>query len=123
MGIFLAAVSGKTICLQKVYHEMNIDLKFLGLFFTLCSVMVKLLKRIDPSEVLLFRALVQLVITIPIMVLVKAHPLGPEGSRLLVYLQGDFLQHISLIRLFSTQRDLLNYKIKCISHTEGYFKL
>jgi hypothetical protein len=32
MGIFLAAVS--------------------GLFFTLCSVMVKLLKRIDPSEVL-----------------------------------------------------------------------
>ena len=32
LGIFLAAVS--------------------GLFFTLCSVMVKLLKRIDPSEVL-----------------------------------------------------------------------
>jgi hypothetical protein len=35
MGIFLAAVS--------------------GLFFTLCSVMVKLLKRIDPSEVLVMR--------------------------------------------------------------------
>jgi hypothetical protein len=32
LGIFLAAIS--------------------GLFFTLCSVMVKLLKRIDPSEVL-----------------------------------------------------------------------
>ena len=35
VGIFLAAVS--------------------GLFFTLCSVTVKLLPRIDPSEVLLYR--------------------------------------------------------------------
>lgn len=56
VGIFLAAVS--------------------GLFFTLCSVMVKLLRRIDPSEVLLFRAIVQFVLTIPIMIFAKANPLG-----------------------------------------------
>lgn len=68
IGIFLAAVS--------------------GLFFTLCSVMVKLLRRIDPSEVLLFRAIVQFVLTIPIMVCVRANPLGPKDSRIMVYVQG-----------------------------------
>ena len=68
VGIFLAAVS--------------------GLFFTLCSVMVKLLKRIDPSEVLLFRAIVQFLITIPIMIYSKANPLGPKDLRILVYVQG-----------------------------------
>ena len=68
VGIFLAAVS--------------------GLFFTLCSVTVKLLHRIDPSEVLLFRAIVQLVLTIPILLIMKANPLGPKGVRLLVYIQG-----------------------------------
>lgn len=68
VGIFLAAVS--------------------GLFFTLCSVTVKLLHRIDPSEVLLFRAIVQLVLTIPMLIFMKANPLGPKGVRLIVYLQG-----------------------------------
>ncbi len=68
IGIFLAAVS--------------------GLFFTLCSVMVKLLRRIDPSEVLLFRAIVQLALTIPIMALARANPLGPKNVRLMVYFQG-----------------------------------
>ena len=58
LGIFLAAVS--------------------GIFFTLCSVMVKVLPEIDPSEVLLFRAIVQLALTIPIMTIVKASPLGPQ---------------------------------------------
>ena len=72
IGIFLAAVS--------------------GLFFTLCSVMVKLLRRIDPSEVLLFRAIVQFVLTIPIMVCVRANPLGPKDSRIMVYVQGEQLK-------------------------------
>lgn len=68
VGIFLAAIS--------------------GLFFTLCSVMVKLLPHIDPSEVLLFRAIVQFVLTIPIMLFAKANPLGPKDCRLMVYFQG-----------------------------------
>ena len=50
--------------------------------------MVKVLPEIDPSEVLLFRAIVQLVLTVPIMAMMKASPLGPPGLRLLVYLQG-----------------------------------
>jgi drug/metabolite transporter (DMT)-like permease len=62
LGIFLAAIS--------------------GLFFTLCSVMVKLLPKIDPSEVLLFRALVQFVLTVPMMLLAKANPLGPKGKQI-----------------------------------------
>eukprot|EP00095_Tigriopus_kingsejongensis_P009182 snap_masked-scaffold145_size311916-processed-gene-2.8 protein:Tk09182 transcript:snap_masked-scaffold145_size311916-processed-gene-2.8-mRNA-1 annotation:"transmembrane protein " len=68
VGIFLAAVS--------------------GLFFTLCSVTVKLLPRVDPSEVLLFRAIVQLVVVVPILMVTKSNPLGPKGVRLVVYLQG-----------------------------------
>ena len=40
--------------------------------------MVKVLPEIDPSEVLLFRAIVQLALTIPIMTIVKASPLGPQ---------------------------------------------
>lgn len=67
VGIFLAAVS--------------------GLFFTLCSVTVKLLPRIDPAEVLLYRALVQMVLTIPVLLCARANPLGPKGVRFLVYLQ------------------------------------
>ena len=51
--------------------------------------MVKLLRQIDPSEVLLFRAIVQFILTIPIMIVAKANPLGPKDCRLLVYLQGD----------------------------------
>ncbi len=66
-GIFLAAVS--------------------GLFFTLCSVTVKMLPRIDPAEVLFFRAVVQFVLIIPLLALAKSNPLGPKGVRLLVYLQ------------------------------------
>eukprot|EP00094_Tigriopus_californicus_P012395 TCALIF_11982-PA protein Name:"Similar to SLC35G1 Solute carrier family 35 member G1 (Homo sapiens)" AED:0.17 eAED:0.17 QI:0/0.66/0.25/0.75/1/1/4/34/446 len=68
VGIFLAAIS--------------------GLFFTLCSVTVKLLPRIDPSEVLLFRAIVQLFVIVPIMICAKANPLGPKGLRVVVYIQG-----------------------------------
>ena len=49
--------------------------------------MVKLLPRIDPSEVLLFRAIVQGILTIPIMICVRANPFGPKGVRMLVYLQ------------------------------------
>ena len=71
VGIFLAAVS--------------------GIFFTLCSVTVKLLPRIDPSEVLLFRAIVQMILTIPMLALMRANPLGPAGLRMLTYLQGKFL--------------------------------
>ena len=82
IGIFLAAVS--------------------GLFFTLCSVMVKLLRRIDPSEVLLFRAIVQFVLTIPIMACVGANPLGPKDSRIMVYVQGEQLkmQYLSFGLMF-----------------------
>jgi len=36
----------------------------------------------------LFRAVVQLLITVPAMACAKANPLGPKGQRLLVYLQG-----------------------------------
>uniref|UniRef100_A0A0K2T8K4 EamA domain-containing protein n=2 Tax=Lepeophtheirus salmonis TaxID=72036 RepID=A0A0K2T8K4_LEPSM len=68
IGIFLAAIS--------------------GLFFTLCSVTVKLLARIDPSEVLVFRAVIQLVLTLPLVLCSGNSILGPKGVRVLVYLQG-----------------------------------
>ncbi|QQP53029.1 Uncharacterized protein FKW44_005354, partial [Caligus rogercresseyi] len=67
IGIFLAAIS--------------------GLFFTLCSVTVKLLSRIDPSEVLVFRAVIQLILTVPFVLCTGNSFLGPKGLRILVYLQ------------------------------------
>ena len=36
----------------------------------------------------LFRAIVQMLITVSIMACLKANPLGPNGSRLMVYMQG-----------------------------------
>lgn len=36
----------------------------------------------------MFRAMVQLVLTIPMLICVKENPLGPKGVRFLVYLQG-----------------------------------
>jgi len=59
-----------------------------GIFFTLCSVMVKLFPELPSSEVVLFRGSVQTVLSIPLMLLVGANPLGPEGQRVLVYSQG-----------------------------------
>ena len=47
----------------------------------------------------LFRAIVQLLITIPAMACVRANPLGPKGQRLLVYLQGQCLDFILITLL------------------------
>jgi len=59
-----------------------------GLFFTLCSVMVKLFPDLPSSEVVLFRGLVQTVLIIPMMFVIGANPLGPEGQRVLICCQG-----------------------------------
>ena len=59
-----------------------------GIFFTLCSVTVKLAKHVHPVEVLVFRSFIQLILIMPVMWMVKADPRGPKGSRGMILLHG-----------------------------------
>ena len=63
-------------------------------FFTMRTVMVRPLKRIDPSEVALFSSIGCAVLAIPIMAFAKVSPLGPKDCRLLLGLTGMYLNRI-----------------------------
>ena len=59
-----------------------------GIFFTLCSVTVKLAKHVHPIQVLVFRSAIQLILILPVMWMVKVDPRGPRESWGMIALHG-----------------------------------
>jgi len=59
-----------------------------GITFTASNVLIKLVPSLDPWSILLFRATLQLVIMIPVLIYSKSNPLGPRGNRIGIYMQG-----------------------------------
>jgi len=58
-----------------------------GVFFTLCSALVKGLKSIAPMELLVLRSSIQLAAMLPIVAFRGSNPFGPSGLRGLLALQ------------------------------------
>ncbi|XP_037555243.1 solute carrier family 35 member G1 [Dermacentor silvarum] len=57
-------------------------------FFSTCTVIVKMLNYIPAAELAVVRFLGILMFTAPLVMISRAHPLGPEGVRLLLILRG-----------------------------------
>ncbi|XP_059489920.1 solute carrier family 35 member G1-like [Neocloeon triangulifer] len=76
-----------------------------GVFFTLCSALVKGLKSIAPMELLVLRSCVQVSAMLPIVAYRGRNPFGPSGLRLLLVLQG-IVGGLTLVLLFFSFRRL-----------------
>ncbi|ODM99921.1 Solute carrier family 35 member G1 [Orchesella cincta] len=74
-----------------------------GVFFTLCSGTVKYLTEVDPMELLIFRSLFQIGVTLPIALYKGQNILGPQGSRALLFAQG-VVGGTTLVMLFYSFR-------------------
>lgn len=59
-----------------------------GIIFTASNVLVKLVPRLDPWLLLLFRAILQLALMVPVMAYSRASVLGPSEHRIKIYFQG-----------------------------------
>lgn len=71
-----------------------------GVFFTLCSALVKGLKSIAPMELLVLRSSVQVAAMLPIVAFRGNNPFGPSGLRGLLALQVNtyFLSFIFQVK-------------------------
>ncbi|CAB3382754.1 Hypothetical predicted protein [Cloeon dipterum] len=76
-----------------------------GVFFTLCSALVKGLESIDPMELLVLRSSIQVAAMLPIVAYRGRNPFGPPGLRLLLVLQG-IVGGVTLVLLFFSFRRL-----------------
>lgn len=68
-----------------------------GVFFTLCSALVKGLKSIAPMELLVLRSSIQLAAMLPIVAFRGNNPFGPSGLRGLLALQVGVLFSIQFV--------------------------
>lgn len=59
-----------------------------GITFTASNVLIKLVPSLDPWSILLFRATLQLVLMVPVLVYSRSNPMGPRGNRIGIYMQG-----------------------------------
>ncbi|XP_023321244.1 uncharacterized protein LOC111695975 isoform X5 [Eurytemora carolleeae] len=59
-----------------------------GVFFTLCSVTVKLVKSLDPLNIMLARATVQFVLILPILALVNLDMKAIRANRFYILIHG-----------------------------------
>jgi len=59
-----------------------------GVFFTLSSGIIKYLTDVDPMELLIWRAFIQCLLSVPIALYRRENLLGPKGGKGLQFIQG-----------------------------------